>query len=484
MFDSLTIARQLTEAGIERAQADVLADAIRQAAEHGEHRGASMNHIERLPEVGRRREATPDERSESQGIISAADAMRLPDPEPVLRQVVGGADGAVVCSVGEPAILTGPGGMGKSSLALAWACAGAEAAAEAEAVIAAAMTEARAAAEAVAEAEAEAEFAGEVIEGAIAEAEAEYAVAAEAVTADVDDIGAAAVWLPPESAAALEHAAQAAVEAAADAAGIVDVEGAAEYAAEAAAEAEALTVAPTSWRVACGLAVRPGPVLLVSYEDQPARIASRLRAMEVPGAVLKRRHIVVDPEPLWKPTDRIAGGACCTAAFTALQKRLNALRPSLVVLDPISAAAGGLNLNDGGAARYAMRSLAKLSATLGSGILIVAHDTKTARSAAKAGTLPGAGAVGGSAQWFDAVRSVLYLHRGSEENSAIDRTLTALKVNNGVDGWVVPLAKDNSDEGVFRGFCLTEDTRTADTLTSDESCPDVPPSLAEDDIPF
>ena len=37
MFDSLTIARQLTEAGIERAQADVLADAIRQEAEHGEH---------------------------------------------------------------------------------------------------------------------------------------------------------------------------------------------------------------------------------------------------------------------------------------------------------------------------------------------------------------------------------------------------------------------------------------------------------------
>ena len=37
MFDSLTIARQLTEAGIERAQADALADAIRQAAEHGDH---------------------------------------------------------------------------------------------------------------------------------------------------------------------------------------------------------------------------------------------------------------------------------------------------------------------------------------------------------------------------------------------------------------------------------------------------------------
>ena len=37
MFDSLAIARQLTDAGIDRGQADALADAIRQAAEHGEH---------------------------------------------------------------------------------------------------------------------------------------------------------------------------------------------------------------------------------------------------------------------------------------------------------------------------------------------------------------------------------------------------------------------------------------------------------------
>ena len=37
VFDSLTIARRLTDAGLEREQADVLADAIRQAAEHGEH---------------------------------------------------------------------------------------------------------------------------------------------------------------------------------------------------------------------------------------------------------------------------------------------------------------------------------------------------------------------------------------------------------------------------------------------------------------
>lgn len=37
MFDSLTMARKLTDVGIERTQAEVLADGMRQAAEHGDH---------------------------------------------------------------------------------------------------------------------------------------------------------------------------------------------------------------------------------------------------------------------------------------------------------------------------------------------------------------------------------------------------------------------------------------------------------------
>ena len=36
-FDSLAIARQLTDAGIERAHADAIADGISRAAEHGDH---------------------------------------------------------------------------------------------------------------------------------------------------------------------------------------------------------------------------------------------------------------------------------------------------------------------------------------------------------------------------------------------------------------------------------------------------------------
>ena len=37
MFDSPAIARQSTAAGIDRAHADAIADAVRQAADHGDH---------------------------------------------------------------------------------------------------------------------------------------------------------------------------------------------------------------------------------------------------------------------------------------------------------------------------------------------------------------------------------------------------------------------------------------------------------------
>ena len=37
MFDSLTMARKLTDVGSERTQAEVLADGMRQAAEHGDY---------------------------------------------------------------------------------------------------------------------------------------------------------------------------------------------------------------------------------------------------------------------------------------------------------------------------------------------------------------------------------------------------------------------------------------------------------------
>ena len=204
---------------------------------------------------------------------------------------------------------------------------------------------------------------------------------------------------------------------------------------------------------ACGLTVRPGPILMASYEDSPARMGARVRMLQgrsdAPGAAadLAALALVDDPAPLWEPMDRGSSGAVRTPAFDAIQRRADVLRPSLIVIDPISAAGAGLNLNEGGAARACMRDLARLSTDTGAGVLLVAHDTKAARNEAKAGGNPGAGAVAGSGQWFDAARGVLYLHGGGA------RMLECVKCNHGRAGWGVELGEVGGEGGrPFRGF--------------------------------
>ena len=209
-------------------------------------------------------------------------------------------------------------------------------------------------------------------------------------------------------------------------------------------------VSGVSPAAACGLAVRPGPVLLVNYEDGPARLGARLRALagrtDAAPADLDRLSIVADPAPLWAPLD--GTGAVPAVAFGALARRVELDRPSLVIVDPLGAAAAAVNPNDGSSARACMRSLAALSAATGAGVLVVAHDTKAARREARDTGSLGAGAVAGSGQWHDAARGVVYLH-----SSAAGRVLEAVKVNHGRSGWGVRLAEVGGADGVpFRGF--------------------------------
>ena len=190
---------------------------------------------------------------------------------------------------------------------------------------------------------------------------------------------------------------------------------------------------------------------MASYEDSPARMGARVRMLQgrpdAPDApVLTALALVDDPGALWTPADRGGSGAVRTAAFYAIQRLADVLRPSLIVIDPISAAGAGLNLNEGGAARACMRDLARLSVDTGAGVLLVSHDTKAARNEAKAGGNPGAGAVAGSAQWHDAARGVLYLHGGGA------RMLECVKCNHGRTGWGVELVEVGGGGQPFRGF--------------------------------
>lgn len=200
----------------------------------------------------------------------------------------------------------------------------------------------------------------------------------------------------------------------------------------------------------CGLQVRPGPVLLVSYDETPARLGARVAALQArsdapAGVDLGAIAIVADPAPLWAPMAGGGSGADVTPAFDALAVLARQLRPSLIVIDPVSAAVGGVNLNEGGAARACMRSLVTLSTDTGAGVLLVAGARDTARDTARA---PGGGAVAGSAQWFDAARGVLYLRR----DAAGERTLRlqCLKYH-GRAGWDKTLREVMSGDR-FQGF--------------------------------
>ena len=73
---------------------------------------------------------------------------------------------------------------------------------------------------------------------------------------------------------------------------------------------------------ACGLAVRPGPVLMASYEDSPARLGRRIRAIQGrahTAAKLADFALVEDLVPLWAPRERSRVGVEPTAAFYRLR---------------------------------------------------------------------------------------------------------------------------------------------------------------------
>ena len=152
---------------------------------------------------------------------------------------------------------------------------------------------------------------------------------------------------------------------------------------------------------ACGLRAVPGPVVLVSYEDAPARIAARLRwsadADLSAGIVLWP-----DPEPLWTADLDARGASRHGPQWDALWREVRATGARLVI-DPVSAALADLSTAETGPIRAFLRALTSDAAPNhdaqwdGCGVLLVAHDTKSARDAVRRGEDPGAGVVAGSA---------------------------------------------------------------------------------------
>ncbi len=193
---------------------------------------------------------------------------------------------------------------------------------------------------------------------------------------------------------------------------------------------------------AIGFEVRRGGTVLISFEDDPETVA--WRAGLIAGQPLPDRlHVLPDPEPLMTADPDRPGEARESPAWPGLFTAIRARSPSLVIVDPVSAALAGVNQSDGGTVRRFIRALGREGTAGGWGTLIVAHSTKGARIGK---TGPGrleamreqGGALAGSGQWWDACRGVLAMASNGKGHALIQ----CQKSNHGPPGWVIALEAD------------------------------------------
>lgn len=208
-----------------------------------------------------------------------------------------------------------------------------------------------------------------------------------------------------------------------------------------------------NWGAACGLRVRSGPVLLVSYEDAPNRIAARFRLLlgePAPEGV----QLLPDPPPLFEadPDPARRGQARPSQHWARIWDAARHLSPSLVVIDPASMALADVATSEGGPVRAFLAALMAQARAGGWGVLVVAHDTKAARNETHNGGDPGAGAIAGAAAWHDQARGALYLRRDPADRAR--RLLECIKSNYGRTGWGARLSEAATPGGAFAGYKL------------------------------
>ena len=200
---------------------------------------------------------------------------------------------------------------------------------------------------------------------------------------------------------------------------------------------------------ACGLRVAPSPVVLVSYEDAPARMFGRLRRMGNEEEAV-HLHTARHPMPLWTADGNRGGASRAAAWWDDLWRYVREVGARLVVIDPASAALADVSPGESGPVRAFFRELTAEADRAAAGVLIVTHSTKAARNAVRTGDDPGAGVVSGSAAWYDGARGVLTLTALPDNPAA--RILECVKANYGRKGWAAVLHEFTTDRGDFAGL--------------------------------
>ena len=200
---------------------------------------------------------------------------------------------------------------------------------------------------------------------------------------------------------------------------------------------------------ACGLAVAVGPVVVVNFEDSAPRIAHGLKWCNA-GKVPAKVHVAPGPgAAMGWPLPIAAANPTPAPIGTGCGERCARSAPRLVVIDPVSVALADVSTSETGPVRAFLRAVTAEATAARAGVLLVAHDTKAARDAARKGEDPGAGAVAGSAAWYDGARGVLALSRTGD-----DRLLRCVKANYGRHRLGARLVERTGPGGAFRGLEL------------------------------
>ena len=202
----------------------------------------------------------------------------------------------------------------------------------------------------------------------------------------------------------------------------------------------------------CGFRVRRGAVVVVSYEDAPARIADRLKWYAGDqSSAWNRIYLIERPGPLWQAVvEGQRGDSVVGPDWQRLWRTVKTVNASLVVIDPVSAALSDVSVSEAGPVRMFLSELTREAEAAGVGVLLVAHDTKSARNAARAGGHPGAGMIAGSAAWYDGARGVAYMRRDPLTHDR--RAVTIEKANYGRTEWGALLSERWGEGRHYRGL--------------------------------
>ena len=204
-----------------------------------------------------------------------------------------------------------------------------------------------------------------------------------------------------------------------------------------------------------GFGVRPGKVVITSYEDRAPKvayragmIAGRRTLADVPGDLPDALMVVPQPPPLWESTDVRQTGP--SREWGDYWSMIGEIKPSFVIIDPLLSATPGLELNDAAGSRAFVQAVAHEAEEIGTAVLMVAHSNKTARGNPMEA---GAGAISGSGQLFDACRGALFAF-----NHGKGMMVTCIKANDGPKDWGVLMGPDmrGAEGKIFAGWLRRE----------------------------